>query len=364
MIPEKVHPVTGEKYIEGKNKIIMESGVVLTPAEFSATTMMPKEEVGALMQEIAGREDRYRFDYQYAHTTGVLRRFPRKPKLPVKAAPAVEVETVPAEKPEPVKKLQKPKVQKVVSVLMVILAVMSITGIMSACMSAYHSTKTLQLFGRPLFVGVITGTVMVMFSSTAFTAARWFWQEKGFVRLFSVIFLLLGLMVIAYSMLSTLTVNYNSWSKVEEAEKSEVVENSEELEAYEARVKLKTEELNEAVATEKSLSEEAEWWKNRSWKRYDELSTELTEQRKRVTDVRSELSSLLSSKPELASKVTEEKEDVFKFLSGFIKVQPKTLRLFMQAVPAMFFDIIAPFALSCAIYLAEKRKEEDTNVTD
>jgi hypothetical protein len=30
----------------------------------------------------------------------------------------------------------------------------------------------------------------------------------------------------------------------------------------------------------------------------------------------------------------------------------------MQAVPAMFFDIIAPFALSCAIYLAEKRKEE------
>ena len=350
MITEKVHPVTGEKYIEGKNKIIMESGVLLTPAEFAQTTMMSKEEVGALMQELSEREDRYRFDYKYALTTGVLRHFQRK------------VENVPAKKPVVVEKLQKPKVHTVVSVLLVILAVMSITGILSACMSAYHSTKTLQYFGRPLFVGIITGTVMVMFSSTAFTAARWFWQEKGFVRLFSVVFLLLGLMVIAYSMLSTLTINYTSWSKVEEAEKSEVVENSEELAAYEAQVKLKQEELDEAMTTEKSLSEEAEWWKNRSWKRYDELSAELTEQRKRVTVIRSELSSLLSSKPQLASKVTEEKEDVFKFLSGFIKVQPKTLRLFMQAVPAMFFDIIAPFALSCAIYLAEKRKEEDKNV--
>ena len=353
MISEKVHPVTGEKYIEGKNKIIMESGVLLTPAEFVETTMMSKEEVGALMQELAGREDRYRFDYKYALTTGVLRHFQKKVEGNQRKSEEIS--------PKSVGKLQKPQVQRKLSVVLIILAVMCITGLMSACMSAYHSTKTLQLFGRPLFVGIITGTVMVMFSSTAFTAARWFWQEKGFVRLFSVVFLLLGLMVIAYSMLSTLTVNYTAWSKVETEEKLETVENSEELAAYEAQVKLKTEELNEAVATEKAISEEAEWWKNRSWKRYDELSAELTEQRKRVTAIRSELSSLLSSKPQLASKVTEEKEDVFKFLSGFIKVQPKTLRLFMQAVPAMFFDIIAPFALSCAIYLAEKRKEEEQN---
>lgn len=354
MITEKVHPVTGEKYIEGKNKIIMESGVLLTPAEFAETTMMSKEEVGALMQELAGREDRYRFDYKYALTTGVLRHFQKKAEGNQRKSEEIS--------PKSVEKLQKPKVQRKLSVVLIILAVMCVTGLMSACMSAYHSTKTLQLFGRPLFVGVITGTVMVMFSSTAFTAARWFWQEKGFVRLFSVVFLLLGLMVIAYSMLSTLTVNYTAWSKVETEEKLETVENSEELAAYEAQVKLKQEELDEAVTTEKAISEEAEWWKNRSWKRYDELSAELATQRKRVTAIRSELSSLLSSKPQLASKVTEEKEDVFKFLSGFIKVQPKTLRLFMQAVPAMFFDIIAPFALSCAIYLAEKRKEEDKNV--
>ena len=346
MITEKVHPVTGEKYIEGKNKIIMESGLLLTPSEFTQSTMMSKEEAGALMQELSEREDRYRFDYKYALTTGILRHFQRK------------VENVLSKKPEPVVKLQKPKIQKKASVVMIILLVMGTTGIMSACMSAYHSTKTLQLFGRPLFVGIITGTVMVLFSSTAFTAARWFWQEKGFVRGFSVVFLLLGVMVITYSMLSTLTVNYTSWSKVETEEKLETVENSEELVSYNRQVELKTEELDELVAEQARLKEEAEWWKNRSWKRYDELMSQISENSTSVKQARSELNSLIASKPQVAGRVTEQKEDVFIFLSGFIKIQPKTLRLFMQAVPAMFFDIIAPFALSCAIYLAEKRKED------
>lgn len=350
MITEKVHPVTGEKYIEGKNKIIMESGVVLTPAEFAMTAkMLQKEEVEAYMQEMAEHEDRYKYDYRYALTTGILRHFQKKP------------ESIPAKKVNSVAELQKPKPQKKLSVVMIILLVMSITGVMSACMSAYHSTKTLQLFGRPLFVGVITGTVMVMFSSTAFTAARWFWQEKGFVRGFSVVFLLLGFTVIAYSMLSTLTVNYTSWAKVEAEEKLETVENSEELEAYNMQLQLKTEELNELTAEQDRLKTEAEWWKDKSWKRYDELNTQINVYGSSIKTARSELNRLISSKPQIAGKVAEQKEDVFTFLSGFIKIQPKTLRLFMQAVPAMFFDIIAPFALSCAIYLAEKRKKEEYN---
>lgn len=353
MINEKVHPVTGEKYIEGKRRIIMESGVVLAPAEFAQTTMMTKEEVGALMQELSEREDRFKFDYKYALTTGILRHYQKKPEGNQGIVAEIS--------PKPVAKLQKPKVQRKLSPALIILLVMCTAGIMSACMSAYHTTLAMRLFGRPLAAGLITGIVMILFSATAFTAARWFWQEKGFVRGFAFIFILLGAMVIAYSMMSTLVVNYKAWANVEETERVETAGDSEELKAYEAQIKLKTEELDEAVATEKAISEEAEWWKNRSWKRYDELSEQLTEQRKKVSVARSELSSLLSSKPQIASRVIEQREDVFTFLSGFIKIQPKTLRLFMQAVPAMFFDIIAPFALSCAIYLAEKRKEDGTN---
>lgn len=350
MIAEKVHPVTGEKYIEGKNKIIMESGIVLTPAEFAMTAKMSKEEVGALMQELSEHEDRYRFDYKYALTTGILRHFQKKPEGNQGKTAEISIKSV--------EKLQKPKVQKKLSVVLIILVVMIVTGLMSACMSAYHSTKTLQIFGRPLVIGIITGTVMVMFSSTAFTAARWFWQEKGFVRGFAVVFLLLGIMVVAYSMLSTLTVNYTSWSKVEDEQKGEIVENSEELKAYETQIALKQSELDELTSEQARLKEEAEWWKNRSWKRYDELMEQINSNSADVKKARSELTDLIASKPQVSSKVVEQKEDVFTFLSTFIGVSPRTLRLFMQAVPAMFFDIIAPFALSCAIYLAEKKKEE------
>lgn len=349
MVKEKVHPVTGEKYIEGKNKIVMESGVILTPFEFEKSTMLGKPEVGALMQELAGREDRYKFDYKYARTTGILRRFQQKP------------EPKPDKKAEPVEKLQKKEFRKVISPVLVILLVMCVTGILSAMMSAYHTTVAMKIFGRPRAVGLITGTVMVLFSATAFTAARWFWKEKGFVRWFASVFILLGLMVIAYSMLSTLVVNYNAWSVVDTEQKEEVAENSAELSAYNRRVQLKEEELSEAQNTVDTLSAEADYWKDKSWKRYDELNAQLTEERQKVSGIRSELNSLVAGKPQATAKAGEEREDVFTFLSGFVKIRPKTLRLFMQAVPAMFFDIIAPFALSCAIYLAEKRKEEAEN---
>lgn len=347
MITERKHPVLGLNYIAGQKNIIFENGVVCTPAEFAASEMLSKNEAGAWMQELIGREDRYKFDYQYAKSTGILRHFQKK------------TQTVPAAvNPEPVEKLQKPKVHRKITPALIILLVMSITGIMSAVMSAYHTTIVNRIFGRPTVIGLVTGTVMVLFSATAFTAARWFWSEGGFARAFSVLFASLGIMVITYSMMSTLIVNYDAWNKTATEERIETASNSEELSAFDTKVKLKNEELDGLKSTEKELLEEAEYWKDKSWKRYDALQEQLTDVRKKITDARLELSSLISERPQVASKAGEEKEDAFMFLSTFIKISPRTLRLFMQAVPAMFFDIIAPFALSCAIYLAEKKKEE------
>ena len=352
MIKVKEHPVTGEKYIQGSNMVIFESGILVLVREFVETTHMTKEEVEAKMQEWSEDPDKYKYDFKYAQTTGIIRRFQRKV-------------TLPAETPEIVESLQKTDFQpkKIrLSPASIILFVMSVVGIMSAVMSAYHTTIANQIFGRPTIIGLVTGTVMVLFSATAFTAARWFWAEKGIARLFSALFAALGIMVILYSMMSTLVVNYGAWSRTEEQEKTETAQDSEELSAFNARVQLKQDELDGYVETEKELSTEAEYWKDKSWKRYDALQEQLADIRKKITEARTELSSLISERPQVASKIAEDKEDVFTFLSTFIKISPRTLRLFMQAVPAMFFDIIAPFALSCAIYLAEKRnKKEDEN---
>lgn len=349
MITERKHPVLGINYIAGQKNIILENGIICTPAEFAASEMMSKGEAETWMQELAGREDRYKFDYQYAKSTGVLRHYQKKPQV----LPAPE-------QPKPVVRLQKPAVRRVITPMLIILFVMSVTGILSAVMSDYHTTVVNTIFGRPLIVGLVTGTVMVLFSATAFTAARWFWSEKGFARAFSVLFTALGVMVIAYSMMSTLIVNYDAWNRTATEERIETASNSEELIAFDTKVQLKNEELAELKNTEADLLEQAEYWKDKSWKRYDALQEQLTNVRGKITEARTELSSLISERPQVASKAEEEKEDAFMFLSTFIKVSPRTLRLFMQAVPAMFFDIIAPFALSCAIYLAEKKgKKED-----
>ena len=146
-------------------------------------------------------------------------------------------------------------------------------------------------------------------------------------------------------------------NKTEIEKKAEKAADSEELSSVDLQINLKKEEIKELKDAELKLTEEADYWKDTSWKRYDALEAQIAEAGKKIAAARAELSTLISERPQIVSKAGEEQEDVFTFLSSFIKVNTRTLRLFMQAVPAMFFDVIAPFALSCAMYLAEKKEE-------
>lgn len=374
-IKTEKHPISGMEILIGEKKVIFENGVVCSLSEYEPTTYMSPDEFDSWMSTYEHSPEHYQFDFRYAVSTGVLR---RKPKYvpQTKVVPIEQEVNLPrGDEAEAFMEMQDEdnkeggmplgawtveQVKKpfVLSPVLIILYVMSIVGTMSAIMSAYHTTVANNLLGRPVAVGLITGTVMVLFSATAFTAARWFLSEKGAVRFFAALFAGLGIMVISYSMLSTLVVSYDAWSRTETEEKAELASDSEELVSFDYQVTLKQEELNELKESEDKLIEEAEYWKDKSWKRYDALEEQIVDIRKKITDARSELSSLISKRPQVASKAGEEKEDVFTFLSSFIKVNTRTLRLFMQAVPAMFFDVIAPFALSCAIYLAEKRRKQ------
>ena len=356
MITEKKHPVLDMNYISGQKNIIFENGILCTPLEFADTCKMSRAEIEALMQEWSEDPKHFKYDYAYAKSTGVLRHYQKKPvQQNIKADFA---ENLQKQEERPSKTGVSPAKERLLTPAFIIMFIMCVTGILSAVMSDYHTTVANTIFGRPVAVGLVTGTVMVLFSATAFTAARWFWAEKGFAKVFSVLFAALGIMVIAYSMMSTLIVNYDAWNKTATEEKIETASNSEELASYDSRVELKEGELKELKETEAKLTEEAEFWKDKSWKRYDSLQEQISTVREKASVARAELSSLIEQRPQVASKAAEEKEDAFTFLSTFIKISPRTLRLFMQAVPAMFFDIIAPFALSCALYLAERKKEE------
>lgn len=346
------HPVNGTEMLKGRKHVLFSNGVLCTLDEYKATETMGLEDLDARMRAWEADEER-QYDYRYAVTTGILRRRAHAaPQEKQQEEPEDKAETAEDAPPEKKKRRGGPEA--------IIFAVMCVTGLMSAGMSAYHTAVAMTSFGRPPAVGIITGTVMVLFSATAFTAARWFLMERGAVRLFSLIFAALGLTVVAYSMLSTLTVNYDAWHGVTEEKTAEALEDSGEIEAWQASLSLLASELDAARQEKERLAGEAGYWRSMSWARYDDIASQLKDAGDKETELASRYAEMLSSRPQ-ASAVQEadgDGRDVFAFLSGLFGGDERTLRLFMQAVPAMFFDVIAPFALSCAVYLAERRRKE------
>lgn len=347
------HPVSGTKLIEGRNAVLWENGTVCTPDEYEGTLGMSPEELDGVMRMWGQNAARAGHDWKYAVTTGILR------KKPVRKADAPEETAVNDAQETPAPEAKAPE-HGILSPASVIFAVMTVVGIVAAGMSAYHTAVALASFGRPLAVGIVTGTVMVLFSATAFTAGRWFMQEKGAVRLFSALFIALGTVIVAYSMLSTLTVNYDAWNVTASEREAESLEDSGEIELYERRVKMLGERMQAQKAETERLEGEADYWQKMSWARYDSVAEQLKESREKEDALAAEYDALLLARPGAVPAAEQERPaDVFMFLTGLFGGDADILRLFMQAVPAMFFDVIAPFALSCAVYLSEKRRHRD-----
>lgn len=340
------HPANGMEMLVGKEHVLFSNGVLCTTAEYEGTAGMSADRFDAVMLRWE-QDPKRQYDFRYAVTTGILRKKARQTGETESAENGGGTESAPA--------IEK---RRVLEPQTIIFLVMCVTGLMSAGMSAYHTAVAMTSFGRPLAIGIITGTVMVLFSATAFTAARWFLMERGAVKGFSLLFAALGTVIVVYSMMSTLTVNYDAWKDVSEDEAAVSAGDSAVLTAYDARLRLLEAELDKADAEIASLEADAEYWRSMSWARYDAMAAKLDVARTRRGELAGEYGSLLSSRPEAVAVVREEtfEGDAFSFLAGFLGAEPSFLRLFMQAVPAMFFDVIAPFALSCAVYLAERKR--------
>lgn len=352
--PTKKHPVNGMEYLRGREKVIFENGIVCTLPEFEQTLSMSVEELDARMAAWEKDVQKYMFDFRYAVSTGIMRRKAKfVPQVKEVAEENDEASSLPLGS-WTVEKSPAPRI----SPDAIILYVMVVVGLLSAVMSAYHTATCMQSFGRPLAVGIVTGIVMVLFSATAFTAGRWFLGEKGAVKGFSAMFLTLGIVIVMYSMLSTLTVNYGAWKGVSEAEEQVELEGNAELEAYDKKLEVLSGRIESQKKEVERLEGEADYWKAKSWAKYDTISSQLEGEKQKKAELEDEYTSLLSDRPSVIEKAQDRHEDAFMFLASFVNGNPRTLRLFMQAVPAMFFDVIAPFALSCAVYLAEKRRKQ------
>jgi len=356
------HTGTGLRFIRGTKHVLFETGVIVSREEFD------KLENGGLTEkltELAQDPLHCNFDFAYGCTTGILRRkkgtadlvaHARTERRRMKEAEAITAEQPPKEK--------QGKMPGFFSSVFLVAVVMAVVGVGSAIMSAYHTSIFLIEGGKPAWTGIMTGVMFILFSGTAFTAARYFLQEKGAQKFFGVLFVVAGFAIIAYSVFSTLTVNYNQFKRIADEKVSVAVEDNEALVAHEKLLLENQEALNATERRLEQLTVESQYWRSQSWRRYDEFQEQIVAVQSEQSDLRRRRVDLESSRPELVKQAVKSQETVYTLLARLLKIPEDVARFFVYAAPACLYDILAPFALSIVLLLTDRKKKRSKESKD
>jgi hypothetical protein len=359
-----IHKETGLRFLRGTEQVLFENGVTVPRSEFD---WYKDNNLLEVINKYAKILNNCNYDFAYACSTGELRRargkahlYRKKPVVKQKKEVINLVEVIqettqeaPINIPEPPPEAQK---QLLFSSALLIMVVMGVVGIGSAVMSAYHTSTFLIEGGKPVWTGLLTGIMLILFSGTAFTAARYFFKEGGVLNFFGILFIVAGFAVIGYSMFATLTVNFDQFRLRSDEKTAVVVEDSETLNMINRLVQQNEEELNEVNLLISRLEGEADYWRSMSWRRYDEIQEQINEATTQRSSLRLERAEMESSKPELVSAAESSQETIYTFLGRLLKLEEDIARFFVYVIPACLYDILAPFALSVVLFLVDKRR--------
>jgi len=371
-------------YVKGTEKVLFSNGVCISLKEFqqhdAANTLIDE------LEERAKNSDEL-FDFDHAVQEGILRKMPmvvpqpvlrRKNAIKQKQPAALVEEVTDIREPEaekkrlPRKRKPKPVIEEppeaevsdipVVevpfwkTVPFMVEVVMLVAAVGSAIMSAYHTSAFMLQSGKPGWVSALTGLIMILFSATAFTAARYFFQEKDASRVFGWLFIVLGIGIISFSMFSTIAVNYNQFNWEEQREVAVSVEGSTELSiANETRTTTQAEvkRLDEEI---QRVRTEAAYWQQQDWRRHDRLMADIRNlegRREKAWDafVAAGQASIVAE-----NKIIEEQGTIYGFLQRLFGVSGDALRFFVYVIPSIFYDVCAPFGFACLLLLEDKRR--------
>jgi hypothetical protein len=342
----------GLQMLAGERKILFENGVAIDRSDYEAWRSS-----GELGQRVHGLEADPEFgnhDFQYALSTGVL----RHKKNTADLEPARRTAHKWEKKIAALKSDMQEESRSRFSSASLMRAVMALVGIGSAVMSAYHTTTFLLEGGKPAWTAVITGTMLILFSGTAFTAARYFFRKGRSALIVCGLFIVSGCAVIVYSVFSTLTVNYNQFKWQDDAHIAVAVADSEVLAAHNRLLQANAVALQEAAAELEQLSGEAAFWRSQSWRRYDDVQAAIADTRQRRDALRDERSALEQATPELVETASASRETVYSFLARLLSIPEDAVRFFVYVIPACLYDILAPFALTVVLLLADDRQKQ------
>jgi hypothetical protein len=349
------------RYLCGTDKVLFENGVYISRKDFDKIKDTPGAVKERTDKSILSEPQYCGFDWAYACSTGNLRRKKGIADLEVNPRTKRRRDRQARRAGEAAAGEQKKAAarQYIFSSAFLVMAVMVVVGVGSAVMSAYHTSAFLYEGGKPAWASLMTGIMLILFSGTSFTAARYFLQERGAVCVFGILFIAAGLAVTVYSMFSTLTVNFNQFKWRGDAEAAAAVEGSEALAAHRKQIQILEEEIDAVAREVDALRGEADYWRTQSWRRYDSIQEQLAGRSGYLGSLRVRYGGLVGETPGLAEAEAVSQETIYAFLGNIFKVKEGTMKFFVYVVPACLYDVLAPFALSVVLLLADKRRKQN-----
>ena len=361
-VKETVLTGTDYSYILGREFVLFSNGVTMTLEEFK---LFHKQ--GILVNKIMSlaRVPKRLCDYQTALETGVLTPvyMPVKTMQLTQEKPKAKKQKktreiiVPEEnvtvitRQEPVERQKK----KIIPANkgQIIFFCMLFVAAGSAVMSIYHATAFLSNGGKPFLIAILTAVMLVLFASTGFTAARYFSEQRGLAKVFSLPFIAITSILICYIAFSTTSVSYEQFRDEEAAKVAGVQKEIGKLELY-------TDMQKSIIETEKYIkSLEKNSTENMTKEAFARHQRMLMSEREKLQKLREKAYDLKEKAG--GGTIAEKKQaitSVYDFLMEIFGVNSRILRFIIYVIPAVFYDIVAPFGFTVVFFLADNKQEE------
>jgi len=244
----------------------------------------------------------------------------------------------------------------------IVFTAMLSVGTLCIFMSARNTASYLLLTGMDRLVAVMTGIALIIFSATSFTAAQLFITQKGAAKLFSIPFVVVGVTVIVFSMFSTLSLNYSKFI---------------DSEAIRADIAEKIEKRRSEIIAEYQRSEaESEGQDINQWA-MDNFDRLLSMAETSGTSWNNSMRTVMEMAQGLTTSKQTERKTLDAILENiYVETIPRTFfgfmlninalenkyffDFFMIAIPAVFYDLIAPLAVTVVLFLMGFKSKKET----
>lgn len=346
-LEEKISKHLGKPYvyIKDQKKFLCSNGVLFTLEEYRNGIDINAE------YERRAKEDML-FDYNYAKSTGLLRKKRGYSKMLVNSSPSeLTVENEALEKQNNVEgrngnSLDRQEEKQGLSVMFIVI-LLGFTSLISGYISTLHTATYLYDY-VDVFSAWLMSASVTAYNATAFEVSVIFKSKRRFGLAF--IFITLWAMVTLFSMATTVSVFYDRFNFIE----TQIALENKQTDSNKLALELlqkKESDLRESIEFKKK---DIEYRQEKDYAT-TAVRTELNELQEELQKNLSEQQQLLQETPEVTEKAAKRKESLFAFLGRLMKIEGGVLEFIMSTLSAIFVNLIAPLSLTAVTELLKKR---------